>query len=392
MLVSPGEGGGSGATRRKTCRTMVSSASMLLAPIALLAALGTAFVPPSPARRLARPSGVRVRAREVGSLSIDDFKTAPSPDDGVPEPLCFGITDSLDVPDELRPTVLEQISNPRDLAAVGLVAIGGCSVAVHNVIGVYGPSYELAQKASVCLGGLNVVATLAQLRTSYFISDRLRMGVMDDAALTVYAGLYSAAATWLALRTSTFCPPEVVALDGVLPWIAAAIFAYSIFGPAITLAEHYRQGGGDDGDLLSQKLVRASRVLSPSRTPQSVPASLSETELFRTNGLVFIGVLGCVFVPACLAFAVEGQGWWERVCALHPKQNLLESTDALFALFATEASMVSTRCAISGVAPYRKVVPVFAAVCLVLALVPCGCSLWWLGGGEDISFFSFYTA
>ena len=108
---------------------MVSFASVLLAPAVLLAASGAAFVPPSPpARRIARPR-VQVRAREVGSLTIDDFKAAPTPDDGVPEPLCFGVTDSLDVPDELRPTVLEQVSNPRDLAAIGLVAIGGCSVA-----------------------------------------------------------------------------------------------------------------------------------------------------------------------------------------------------------------------------------------------------------------------
>ena len=109
---------------------MVSFASVLLAPAVLLAASGAAFVPPSPpARRIAQPR-VLVRAREeMGSLTIDDFKAAPTPDDGVPEPLCFGVTDSLDVPDELRPTVLEQVSNPRDLAAIGLVAIGGCSVA-----------------------------------------------------------------------------------------------------------------------------------------------------------------------------------------------------------------------------------------------------------------------
>ena len=108
---------------------MVSFASVLLAPAVLLAASGAAFVPPSPpARRIAQPM-VRVRAREAGSLTIDDFKAAPTPDDGVPEPLCFGVTDSLDVPDELRPTVIEQVSNPRDLAAIGLVAIGGCSVA-----------------------------------------------------------------------------------------------------------------------------------------------------------------------------------------------------------------------------------------------------------------------
>jgi len=168
-----------------------------------------------------------------------------------------------------------------------------------------------------------------------------------------------------------------------------------LVAPLVTLYEHFDAGGAGGGDgagRLSETMVRASRVLAPLPQDQVVPSQLSDTELFRVKGLVFIGVLGCVFAPACLAFAFNGgQEWWGRVCELHPKQRLLESTDALFALFATEASMTCTRAASAGVAPYRKAVPVFAAVCFVLALVPCACSLWWLGGNNDISFFSFYT-
>ena len=140
-------------------------------------------------------------------------------------------------------------------------------------------------------------------------------------------------------------------------------------------------------------MVQASRFLTPNANDNqsTIPTELSETELFRTTGLLFIGILGCVFIPACLAFAFQGEEWWDRVNNLHPKQSLLESTDALFAVFATEASMICTRAAKVGVAPFRAAVPTFAGVCLMLALVPCACSLWWLGGTNDISFFSFYT-
>lgn len=209
--------------------------------------------------------------------------------------------------------------------------------------------------------------------------------------MTAYAGLYSGACCWLVTRTSTFCPDWVVSLDFVLPWVAAFIFAYALAAPAVTLYEHYNCLGTEKSAPVTGATVRASRYFSPIPKELSVPTELSKTELFRVRGLIFIGVIGCVFLPACLTFAFRGDDWWQRVCTLHPKQNLLESTDALFALFATEASMTSTRAANAGVAPYRKVVPAFALVCLILALVPCGCSLWWLGQGGDISFFSFYA-
>ena len=323
------------------------------------------------------------------SETIDIYKSRPPIDDGF-GPLDFGITDSLAVPDDARPTLVEASSNPRDVLAILLLGCG-CAVGYHNILGIYGPSYALSQGFAVALGFLNAFAVTIQLRNSYLISARPRMGIVDDAALTAYAGLYSAAASWLALRTSTLCPLWLASWDKVLPLAAAGIFAYSLVAPAITLYEHFTSGaaGGDTG--LSEKMVRASRMLTPLPQDQAVPSLLSNTELFRVKGLVFIGILGCVFVPACLAFAFQGEEWWGRVCELHPKQRLLESTDALFALFATEASMICTRAASAGVAPYRKAVPAFAAVCLGLALVPCACSLWWLGGNSDISFFSFYT-
>lgn len=328
------------------------------------------------------------RKRNTGGQSlklysslIDDYRLKD--DIG---PLDFGVTDSLDVPDYVRPSLAESVANPRDLLALALLACGS-SVAYHNIFGIYGQSYEFWQRLAILLGVINSASVAAQLQTSYMISKRPRLGVVDDAALHLYAGLYSGAASWLALRTSTFCPPWLIPLDRVLPCLAAAIFAYSLAAPAVTLYDNMQQSSDEDGvTTLSSAMVRAARG-----SAVSVPTSLSETELFRANGLLFIGVLGCVFVPACLAFALKGDDWWQRVGELHSKQRLLESTDALFALFATEASMIATRAANAGVAPYKKTVPVFAAVCLLLALVPCACSLWWLGGGDDISFFSFYS-
>ena len=105
---------------------------------------------------------------------------------------------------------------------------------------------------------------------------------------------------------------------------------------------------------------------------------MSDTELYRINGLLFIGILGCVFVPGCVAFAIQGQDWWSRVSEeLYSQQKVLESTDALFALLATEASMICTRAANAGVATFRQAVPAFAAIqndrrasCLPLADFP----------------------
>ena len=70
-------------------------------------------------------------------------------------------------------------------------------------------------------------------------------------------------------------------------------------------------------------------------------------------------------------------------------QKTLESSTSIFALVATEASMVAHRCGKVGVAPFERIVPVFIVVCGALAVVPCVAALYWLGG--DISFFSFYS-
>ena len=298
----------------------------------------------------------------------------------------FAITDSTNLPDDLRPSPLEAISNPRDLLAVLLLSCG-VVVSYFNITGQYGDAYQRWEQLSVLLGFASFGAALIQLRTGYEISPRPRRGVIDDSCMNLYAGLYSLFVSWLALRASTFCPPWLERMDGVVPWLASLVFAFSLGAPIITLVENEAGGGNVSGTIT--KLARRSTGLSASAADSlRIPNALSETELFRTKGLLAIGVLGCVFVPDCISFALGSSSWWDRVASVHPSQRLLESSTALFALYSTEASMVATRAANKGVAEYRVMVPAFAGVCLALAIIPCACSLYWLG--DDVSFFSFY--
>lgn len=177
---------------------------------------------------------------------------------------------------------------------------------------------------------------------------------MTDRLLLLILSFPRLAVSWLALRASEACPPTLAGLDGVCAPLACAAFAYGIVAPAATLL-----GGG-----------------------------LTATETTRVRGLVAIGLLGAVFVPDCVAFWVGGENWWGRVAEAHPAQRTLESSTALFALFATEASMVAHRAGKKGVAPFASIVPAFVAVCALLAVAPCAAALYWLG--EDVSFFSFY--
>jgi len=134
------------------------------------------------------------------------------------------------------------------------------------------------------------------------------MGVIDDVVLNLYAGFYSGAASWLALRTSTLCPVWLHAFDSILPWLAAGVFALSLAAPVVTLLEHQfaikqegKRNESAGGLPLSERVVRFSRLTTTRESKEEVqntliPSSLSETELFRVNGLIFIGSLGCVFV------------------------------------------------------------------------------------------------
>jgi hypothetical protein len=94
----------------------------------------------------------------------------PDPNDSL-GPLDFGITDSLFLPDSARPSLLQTVSNPRDLLAIALLVFRGCSVAIFF-------GYELSQQILIALKILN----------SYLIAPRTRMGVVDNTSFTHMIG------------------------------------------------------------------------------------------------------------------------------------------------------------------------------------------------------------
>lgn len=287
------------------------------------------------------------------------------------------VVDSLQLADEERPSLIETLNNPRDALALTLISVAAC-VSICNVLGNYSPIYFDLERISIGLGFLSGIAGLLQAATGYQITrpwlmmesvngkqdqpQQRRRGLADDTNVNIYAGVYALTVSWLALRASNFCPERLLPLDGVIPWTAIAVFFLAVITPAVTLA--------NPGNLLDD-------------TPP-----LSETELLRMRGMLAIGILASVFAPECFMFANGGQDWWDRVSVLHPAQRTLESSTCLFALYANEASMVSHRCGRAGVASFSKIVPSFAVVCFLLAIVPCIAALYWLG--DDVSFFSIY--
>ena len=303
------------------------------------------------------------------------------------------ITDSEDLPDAERPSLIQALLNPRDILGLSVVLIGTV-VSLFNVLGLYDEKYLMLEAWAISLGLLSSLAHIIQINTGYLISPNIRRGIVDDAAVNLYAGLYTAAVSWLALRTSQFCPDvlKVEIMDKSFAALSILVFVYSLLAPVLTLISN---SDNKNYDGLSYKL--SDIMVKSARGPMEnvygedqdmILPPLSQTELLRARGLLFIGVLGCIFTPDALSFFLGGQDWWGRVSTAHSSQQILESSTSLFAIFATESSMISHRVGKLGVAKYSLIVPAFAGVCFVLAVIPCICALNWLG--DDVSFFSFY--
>lgn len=321
------------------------------------------------------------------------------------------ITDSLSLSSSERPSIFEAISNPRDIIALPLILVG-VIISGFNISGTYNSLYIQLESFAIDLGFISVLAYLIQILIGYNISPNIRRGIIDDATVNLYAALYTGAVSWLALRTSEACPIwlSTSTMDSILPIASIGVFVFSLLAPFFTLAGDLFHNVHDDSTAringtvavpVYQSMVKFSRSIrwderdgneiDPLRvpsTPFQFPPELSPTELLRARGLLAIGVLGCIFTPDALSFALGGQEWWGRVTELHPSQKTLESSTSLFALFAVEASMISHRVGKTGAACYRDIVPAFVVVCSVLAIVPCICAIHWLG--DDVSYFSFY--
>jgi len=310
------------------------------------------------------------------------------------------ITDSIFLPNSSRPTLAQAIANPRDLLAMPLILVG-LLVSIFNICGVYNEQYLQLQNIAITFGFISTIAYMTQLVTGYNISPNIRRGIIDDATVNLYAAVYTAAVSWLALRTSESCPSWLYHLDFTLSLASVAVFAFSLLAPLVTLLENttrpVESKASKESSLgylstYSQSMVNFARGHAiqeySNYSDDKAPPQLSPTELLRARGLLAIGVLGCIFAPDALSFALGGQQWWDRIFLLHPSQRMLESSTSLFALFAVEASMISHRVGKTGAVCYRDIVPAFVVVCLVLAIVPCVCALYWLG--DDVSYFSFY--
>jgi len=321
---------------------------------------------------------------------IDEELRKKYPDD-------YLITDSLFLSSPERPNIIEAIANPRDLVAMPLIIVG-LLISIFNITGTYNSLYVQLESIAISFGFISVFAYLAQILSGYNISTNVRRGIIDDATVNLYAASYTGAVSWLALRTSEACPTWLSSFDFILPIASVGVFVFSLLAPFLTLVGASSGSFHDDStnnDTIAapayqyQSMVKFARGgLDGDSNKEAFPPELSPTELLRARGLLAIGVIGCVFAPDALSFALGGQEWWNRVSELHPSQKTLESTTSLCALFSVEASMISHRVGKTGAVCYRDIVPAFVVVCSVLAILPCICAIHWLG--NDVSYFSFY--
>lgn len=217
------------------------------------------------------------------------LRAAPAPDYQD-----YLITDSADLSN--RPPLTSALANPRDGLALALLAVGG-RISLANVFGAYDDTYVDAERLAVGLGVASAVATVLQLGTNYNITPNKRRGIVDDGTVNAFAGAYSLAVSWLALRASAACPPDLAAYDALCAVLAVLVFTYGAIAPVLTLLGTYG-----------------------SERPE-----LSDTETLRATGLVAIGALGAIFIPDCVAFGLGGADWWDRVSAIHPSQQTVHS-------------------------------------------------------------------
>ena len=99
-------------------------------------------------------------------------------------PLDYAITDSIGLPDDCRPSLLQSISNPRNILSV-LLLLSGVAVSYHNIVGRYDDAYQNWQILSIILGVSSLAGTLFQLQTGYMVLSRPRSGVIDDSVINL---------------------------------------------------------------------------------------------------------------------------------------------------------------------------------------------------------------
>lgn len=326
-----------------------------------------------------------ITARRRCSLSSRSFTQISAIEQKFVEP-DYLITDCIDI--ENRPAFLDTATRPSILLRMLLLLVGS-DISFSNIVGNYNDFYILLESIVIPLGFLTALVDYVASLPPYAspnesVSPNIRTGTADDALIHLYAAIYTVGATWLALRVGPFCPSWLTVLDAICGLSAAFIFLFSLLAPILTLLH--------DAEIVNAE-TPLRQMVSVARLGQVSPdeplVNLSETEQLRVKSLIAVGFVGVLFARIAIKFALANESWWSRVLEAFPAQGTLESSTALFGVFATQASMVAHTVAKAGVAPFRIVAPAFAVVCFILAIAPCICALYWLG--DDISFFSQYT-
>jgi hypothetical protein len=356
---------------------------------------------------------------------IDEGMTTTTTEIVMPDYLIFD-SSSLDNDDDIddddgririrsRPKIVPfLLLKPRNVVATALV-IDGIGITLLNVMGQFDGMYLQLIVGGVILGFINAVWDWMDSQPPYMnniptdsVSSNIRTGVVDDAVLHMYSAIYTTSACWLALRTSLVCPEWLPSMDIVFGVIAVSIFAFSFISPLLTLIHHHTTVGHGEGSeglkgninnstidsttFVSQslRLIVGSVRKVPKKDLVNIPLPpLSETELLRANGLLAIGIVACIYIPEVLSFLLLHQDWWIRVGKLYPGQSWAESSYAVSGVIATQTSMIAHRSGKVGIASFRTIVPIFAAICVLLTILPCISTFYWWG--NKISFFDFYS-
>ena len=309
----------------------------------------------------------------------DDYGQLVMPD--------YLIVDSRDIID--RPSLKDFLIKPRNVLPLSVVFVGGLlSVLgitnnfndIYLIMLIFVSIFGLASSYLDCLDGLPPYIG----SPTESVSANVRCGIVDDAVVHVYAGLYTACSCWLAIRLSYACPDWLLSLDLVFGILSTVIFIFSLVAPVLTLLFEY----SNSGENLVKSMVNVVRQKPYFKHQKDPLPSMTETELLRANGLLAIGIIGCIYTPEVLSILLLGKDWWTRVLEVYPGQAWLEPSTAVAGIVSTQASMVAHRIGKAGVAPFSIIVPVFALVCLLFAILPCVAGLYWLG--NDISFVAHY--
>jgi len=329
------------------------------------------------------PSGQTRGLLQAPILSSKLSSVTTGDDLDLTEPDRYLITDSLELSDSERPTVLDFIcSSPREGFLRLPLILSGTALSICNVIGYYGEQiYTNIVISCVGLGFCNAIADLVRGD----ISKNIRRGSIDEKVLRVYSGTYTASTSWLALRVyPQLCPEWLPAFDPVIGWVSVLVFAGSVISPLLSVWSN----ADLDNEIIKATQVNLMRIVRRDFTIKGLPPFTS-TEEYRARSLIAIGFVASLYLPPAVYFGLYGESWWSTSLENYPQQGLLESSTALFGIAAAQANFAITSAARYGVKPLTQMVNVGTAVTFGLAVLPVGCALYFLQDGT--TFFDHYN-